>query len=308
MCTLATTPPTTYARLRRCHTRSEIRHATTVGTLRHPFRSVYVGCEVPASPALDVRAAQLSIGRDLPAAFHSTAALQGFDVLGDGRTHLVGPERFDHRLQPGLWVHSTAVPPRTETIAGVLTVNAARAAIDLARTHTAADALATLDRCLHVGASTSEQLLAELVHHEGLRGVVQARELVDLADPRSESPQESRLRWIATAAGLPPFDLQIPVPTPDGDFRLDMGWREARVGVEYDGHGHADVGLLRYDRMRQNALSMLGWKVLTFTDWDIYLHPQRTAGRLASLIGRKARIVPTPVSTCRRPDTAAPTG
>ena len=49
---------------------------------------------------------------------------------------------------------------------------------------------------LHSGACTPEGLAAEVVAHKGLRGVIQAKELVPMADPRPESVQESRLRLI----------------------------------------------------------------------------------------------------------------
>ncbi len=69
-----------------------------------------------------------------------------------------------------------------------------------------------------------------------MRGVIQLRAFVPLADARSESPGESvtRLRWIA-AGILPPPELQIEVERPNQwSYWIDLGVEELRFGVEYD--------------------------------------------------------------------------
>lgn len=286
MCVLSATGPTTYSRLRRCHTRAAIRHAVAVGDLRNPFHGAYVGERAPGWPAaLTARCAQLSIGRDLPAAAHTAADIHGFGVLDDGAAHLVGAERFDHAPRPGLIVHSTARPPAVVAVAGVRTVTAARAAIDLARSQPAGDALAVLDAAMRAGVPP-RGLAEELARHTGLRGVGRARRALAVADPRAESPQESRLRWVLIAGGLPPPELQITIAVSAGQvFRCDLGYRQQRVALEYDGSGHADRRRLRYDRARHNALVSLGWQVLYFTDWDVFLSPRATAERVAAVAG-----------------------
>ncbi len=76
------------------------------------------------------------------------------------------------------------------------------------------------------------------------RGVVQARELVAFADARAESAMESRTRLRAHDAGFPPFEPQVEVFDDLGLFvaRLDLGRREERKALEYDGDvAHADT-------------------------------------------------------------------
>ena len=100
------------------------------------------------------------------------------------------------------------------------------------------------------------------------------------------------MRWIALAAGLPPPEPQVGLTTPSGDFRLDLGYRERRVGIEYDGDGHADRSLLRYDRNRLNEVGDLDWRIIFCTDHDIFRTPQRTAWRIARAIGCTALMLP----------------
>ena len=58
----------------------------------------------------------------------------------------------------------------------------------------------------------------------GHRGVVQARELVELADPRAESPQESRTRLRCVDAGFPCPEPQIEVFDATGQFWRGWTW------------------------------------------------------------------------------------
>ena len=69
------------------------------------------------------------------------------------------------------------------------------------------------------------------------RGVRRLRTAMDLVDGGAESPQESKLRMIIVEAGLPKPETQIEFRDCRGNVRVrvDMGWREWRVAVEYDG-------------------------------------------------------------------------
>ncbi len=59
-------------------------------------------------------------------------------------------------------------------------------------------------------------------------------------DSGAESPQETRTRLLLIDAGLPGPQTQIVVRDEYGVplARIDMGWEEFLVGVEYDGPQH----------------------------------------------------------------------
>jgi hypothetical protein len=56
----------------------------------------------------------------------------------------------------------------------------------------------------------------------------------------AESPQETRLRLLLVRSGFPRPVTQIPVRNDRGRVvrRIDMGWPDRMVGVEYDGEQH----------------------------------------------------------------------
>ncbi|MHA3701869.1 DUF559 domain-containing protein [Jatrophihabitans sp. YIM 134969] len=285
MCDLRLLPPTRVRDLT-CHSPAAIRHARAKQVLGSPFRGVLVGGEVERDPSVMVRAAQLSVGEQFPGSHHSGAHLLGFGVVDDRCVHLCGAESEVDRGQKGLRLHSTHRPPATYRVGGVLVTAPDRTAVDLARELHPREQLVVLDAALRTGLVTPDTLRAEAEAQHGLRGIVAVRRTIEIADPRAESPQESRLRWIAIAAALPDLDLQIDIRTPTGRYRLDLGYARYRVGIEYDGVIHADR--LIYDRARHNALDALRWRLLYFTKDDIS-HPNRTAARIGAAIGVRPR-------------------
>jgi very-short-patch-repair endonuclease len=94
---------------------------------------------------------------------------------------------------------------------------------------------------------------------------VQLRDVVGLADGGAESPQESRTRLVLTDAGLRPTQTQIEVYGPFGNHvgRIDMGYPEWKVGVEYDGEQHwTNPAIRARDIDRQAELEGLGWRLV----------------------------------------------
>jgi len=122
-------------------------------------------------------------------------------------------------------------------------------------------------------ACSGEDLSAEVLIHDGLRGVRQARELIAYADPLAQCRQESHLRLILRDAGLPMPRPQLMV----GPYVLDLGYGAERVGVEYDGSSHLDRQRLRADPTRHNWLEGHGWAMRYFTDHDLYRRPDQIA-------------------------------
>lgn len=98
-----------------------------------------------------------------------------------------------------------------------------------------------------------------IASHPGVRGLRQLRDVVELMDGGAESPQETRTRLVLVAAGLPKPETQIEV----GCWRIDMGYREFQVGVEYDGEQHwTDPRRRTHDIDRHAELLALGWVIV----------------------------------------------
>ena len=123
-------------------------------------------------------------------------------------------------------------------------------------------------------------LLAE--QHRGARGIVQLRRVLRLMDAGSESPQETHTRLALVSAGLPRPQTQI-VVTDAGRFvaRLDMGWEEYLVGVEFDGAQHwTDPVQRTRDIDRLAELEELGWRIVRVSAEILRQRPHVMIGRI----------------------------
>jgi len=219
--------------------------------------------------------------------FHSAAALHGFGVLPTTAIHVIILAGTAVPRIRGVIAHEAVLPvDEPVALAGVPCAPAPRCAIDLARRVRRMDALPVLDAALRSGSCRPEELRQEVARHRGLRGVCQARDLVPLADPRAECRQESQLRLVLVDGGLPVPEPQVWVTDDDGMpmYRLDLGYRKRRVGIEYDGVSHLDRERLRHDRARLNWLAANGWTMRYFTDRDLYRRPGHIVDVVRSLL------------------------
>ena len=95
--------------------------------------------------------------------------------------------------------------------------------------------------------------------YPGAHGVRQLRSTLALVDGGAESPKETELRLLLVRDGLPRPATQIKV----GRRRIDMGWPECKVGVEYDGEQHwTDPRRHAEDIERLEFLAGQGWTII----------------------------------------------
>jgi hypothetical protein len=252
---------------------AEVRRLVRSGRWRRsPWRGVLLDGELPDSFSVQVRAASLLVGADLVACHSTAARMWDFDVLGDATLHFLGPSELVNRRRPGIQVHPSSLGCDDAVLVdGVWCTPPARTACDVVRLTPPIDGLATLDAALRSGACTKAGLGAAAAAQAGLRQVIRLRELVPHADPRIDSPMESRMRWRFLDAGFPVPDLQVEVPAGGTSRWMDLGWREQRVGAEFDGQeAHMTPQQLRDDRHRHNWLTEQDWTLLHFTGHDVY--------------------------------------
>ncbi|MFD0595818.1 DUF559 domain-containing protein [Catellatospora coxensis] len=100
-----------------------------------------------------------------------------------------------------------------------------------------------------------------------------------LPGPRTGPPCR-RPRRVPPGKPAPPYRHRRRTPHPEpqlqvGYFRLDLGYEERKVGLEYDGSSHLTRDRIRHDRHRGNWLATQGWRMRHFTDTDLYRHPTR---------------------------------
>ncbi len=97
---------------------------------------------------------------------------------------------------------------------------------------------------------------------------------------------ESRSRLRCLDGGLPSPELQIEVRSGRRRYRIDLGWRRQKVGLEYDSLAfHGDHATLRYDRERHNWLTAQGWTMIYATARQILSVPDELIAQLAYALG-----------------------
>lgn len=262
--------------------------------VRELVHGVFVDAALPDTVDLRLAAVARTLAPGQVVARATAAWVDGLDVLdprGLPATPRVGVlvKRQIDRPKGRLVVAHSADDLRSCDVTvrnGVPITSPLRTACDLARFGRRADALVALDWYLRAGAFTTDELMSAIPRWTRRRGITQLRELAKMASPLSESPGESRLRLMVIDGGLPHPELQIWIEDHAGRqrYRLDLGYRTIRLGLEYDGeedHGpeHAD-----HDAARRKWIEGRDWQVLVFRSHDVFVTPDASLRRIAAAI------------------------
>jgi very-short-patch-repair endonuclease len=241
---------------------------------RRLYRGIYADAELPNSFGLRVRGAGLLLPPTAVFSGRTAAYLHGATSLVDLEMPVEVSVPTGVRFGPvaGLRVRQVALPSADLTVAHTKRCTTpVRTALDIARWEPLPDAVAALDVLLGravVGRSELSEAAEGLGSRRGARRTQRA---VELADPRAESPPESRLRVLLALAGLPAVP-QFTVRDRHGTFiaRVDLAYPDRRIAVEYDGAWHGAPGQLSKDRRRQNQLTAAGWRIVFVTAVDMH--------------------------------------
>jgi hypothetical protein len=244
------------------------RHDLTAYQLRRDYRVVYRNVYVPKraelTAATRARAAWLWSGGDAVLVGLSAAAVLRTKWID--ATHPAELVRANRHCPAGIVVRAYGLATSEICVVdGMRITTPARTAFDLGRTLPGNRAIPTLDAVLNATHIKIADVLSMADSKPGARGVRQLRSVLKLVDGGAESPQESRVRILFMRAGLPAPETQIEFVDDFGDvhIRVDMGWREWKVAVEYDGVQHwSDRYQRSWDIDRIATLEAIGWSVV----------------------------------------------
>lgn len=255
-------------------------------TMRTLYRPVYPGVYAPWGISLSARqravAAWLWSRRRAVVAGNSAAAVLGAKwVSPDLDAELVFG---NHKTPPKIVVHDDNLKSdEVMTVDGMAVTSPARTAFDIGRrTRSRLAGVQRLDSLFNATGVSVAEVEAVVAAHAGARDLNRLRQVLPLVDGGAESYQESRTRLALIDAGLPWPETQIVVCDEYGGFvaRVDMGYRDLKVGIEYDGPQHwTDPKQRQRDIDRQVALAEQGWLIVRVS-WDMLRY------REATLIGR----------------------
>ena len=140
------------------------------------------------------------------------------------------------------------------------------------------------DAALHAKLVRLDQVARWITDNTGRRGIKNLRRVVDLAEPATESPMESRLRMVLVQGGLPRPRAQVSIHDRWGRFvgRPDLYYEKERLGIEFDGGIHRDT--LAEDNRRQNNLLRAGVRLLRFTAADVLGNPDFVVRQVSEIL------------------------
>jgi very-short-patch-repair endonuclease len=240
--------------------RRQLTGLVAVGRVRRMLHDVYVDATVPDTVELRCEGVALVLPPAAVVCRRTAAWLFGFDAYA--------PDQRDECL-----VVECVVPAR------------------LARVRR--DGVRGDDFC-HRGLTTVPQLSACAERFAGGRNIAIARRLIRWAEPLTESPGESWLRLRILDAGFPRPDAQVRILDASGRlvYRLDLGYRELRLGLEYDGQEFHDSAEDReHDARRRQRLDReFGWETHGFGRGDVLGRVPTVELVVGGLLGLEPRL------------------
>jgi hypothetical protein len=298
-------------------TRSALAHAVASGAVRRLRPGVFAApFPVPESRhaaaryELVIAAFGAALSNPMGSISHGPAAVvHGIPVWRHRRTPcLTVPPGFVGDIE-GAHLHRARLPEGHRILLHLVPVTSvARTIIDIGREHGPLAAVVAADAALHSGKVDTVTLRDRLAECRGWPGVRAAREAINFADERSESPLESASRYQLN-------DL-VPAPEPQARIydssgmllgRTDFLWERFGVVGEVDGlekYDDPERESLRSEKIRQERLERAGLIVVRWGRADLEDIP-RLVARLKDAFARGQQVAgPRAWHVLRRPTSA----
>jgi hypothetical protein len=276
----------------------EWRTLSAEGLVREVVPGIFVDASLPDTLEHRLAVARLAVAPGVVVARRTAAWVHGQDLLdyrgfpATPQIETVTNERAKRPKNALMAAHfaDDLLASDVMEIGGLRVTTPLRTVCDLARFTPRGDALVAMDAFLHKRMVDAEQVRKHLVRWKGRRGIRQAYATLDVADARSESGGESRMRLRVLDMGLPRPQLQIPVYDLHGRVRfwLDLGWPQWKLALEYDGEEFHPEERLAHDEARRKWIRDRGWTVEAFRRGDIFTASGHFEDAVTSLV-RSAR-------------------
>src|SRR6266542_2062057 len=178
----------------------------------------------------------VAVSRRMPARYAfsglTAAWLLGLDVSWAEPIEVTVPRDAPVRARAGVKLRRVALP-ESDVISqrGLCTTSAMRTVCDLGSRTDVVESVVVVDMALHAGLVKRPDLLAHVATHAGAKGIKRLRRAVRLAEPRSESAMETRLRIALIRGRLPAPLVQSDLCDSKGRFigRVDLYYPDRRL-------------------------------------------------------------------------------
>ena len=224
--------------------------------------------------AQDPRLKLLAVARRLPERYAfsglTAAWLLGLDVAWTEPIEVTISRDVPIRARAGVKMRRAGLDDSDVVLRrGFRVTSAMRTTCDLGGRRDLVESVVAVDMALHAGIVQLPDLQKHVAANSGAKGIKRLRRAVGLADAKSESPMETRLRIYLHRGRLPRPSVQTQLSDERGNFlgRVDLYYPDRRLAMEYDGATHKDS--IEADLRRQNALLTAGYHQLRFTSADL---------------------------------------
>lgn len=232
--------------LRRGYSEDDVRRAVRQQELRRLRPGAYLEPDDPRwrdAAARHRALVEATLGQLSPGAVVSgvsAAVLHGLPVWGTSlRTvHVTRDRPAGGRGGTSMRMHVGPLPDGDVVLVGAVPVTSvARTVVDVSRTTPFETGVTVADAALHADLVDLAALRTALRDADGRHGVARARAVLAFADPRAESPGESRSRVRMDLQGVATPVLQHTVLDAAGRFvgRVDFWWPRTGTVGEFDG-------------------------------------------------------------------------
>ncbi len=272
-------------------TPNQIAERLKSGRWRCPIHGVYVVAGVPASWEQDAMVALLA-SPDGSVLSHLTAA--AVFELGDPSPvpHLTVAWSASGRFRNAV-VHRSRHPldPRDRSQLGpLLCTTPARTLVDCAGLVGYQALCEMLDRALCRGLASADAVraaAARVSSSKGRKGQAKLERALEVwvPGPRPHSVREMEMVRLVTSWGLPMPERQMVIRDARGRFvaQVDLGWRQERVALEYDGAEFHTPRTAAADARRQSRVEAQGYRVVRVRKDDVRPPADTLRGRLTAL-------------------------
>lgn len=276
--------------------RYQLREAHAAHVIRGVFTGAWVDSRTPDTRGLRIDALKL-VAPPYAVASDITAAWV-FDVHA-------GPPRERHLLVPKLVVphsltrlrHDRALCRQAKLpdsdvmeIDGLRLTTPTRTTADFLRRLWRPYAMSAADAMAHAALIDASEVAEYLKNLRGYRGIRQARNLVGLIEPKTESPGESWQRLRIVDAGFPAPEPQFEILDGNGIPRwFDLAYPELLIASEYDGREfHTTDHDREHDRTRRAYFEhRFGWRFSIGTRESIFGADPSFEVELGRMYGRE---------------------
>jgi hypothetical protein len=278
-----------------------IRHALKSGRWRALHQGVYVESGVldstigAARHALLLAAVIACLPRRAVASHESALLLRDVALYEDPRLLSLTSDTGAYRRTADFRVCVAALPVAHVArglVHGIPSSTLSRALVDVSRTGDLRSALIPLEDALHRGLVTKAELMAVLAACCEWPGAAMAREFVEFAEPKAESPAESLSRCMFREQGIemPEAQVWIAVDSDVPQYRVDFHWERWRVIGEVDGKGKYLDPMARWEeKRREEHLGDADYEVVRWSYGDAKDRGPAVKAKILRAFARAAR-------------------